>query len=88
MAQIIAFYPVDGKLERHSFDYMIGIHNVEILKEITKENDFHLYRIDKDDQRFCSLLEFIEDYNDEVLDGGWWSISLEMTEEEINEFFN
>lgn len=87
MAQIIAFYPVDGSLERHTFDYCFG-KNVDILTAITKEDDYHLYRLDKDDQRFGSIFEFIEDYNDEVLDGGWWAISLEMTEDEINEFFN
>ena len=83
MKRSLAFYKVDNSLgyERHTFDDIYDDPN-RILKM--------LYNLPDDECRisdlstnlhrtgmFLDLSDLIEDYNDEELDGGWWSVLLE-----------
>ena len=70
---ILAFYKVDNSknYERHTFDMWYDRPQVikEMLSEL-KDDEFHCYDMDNDVDRSI----FQDDYNDEVLDGGWWCV--------------
>jgi hypothetical protein len=75
----LAFYHVDNYkgFERHTFD---GIYNnpkliVRMLLSLNDE-ECHIYYFPED----ADILQ--EDYNDEVLDGGWWMVPLYETEKQ------
>jgi hypothetical protein len=77
----LAFYKVDNSLEygRHEFD-TISDKPEEILEKLRKlpDEEWHLYDISSDSfkSRTLNLCEFVEDYNDEELDGGWWCVMI------------
>jgi hypothetical protein len=74
----IAFYKVNNSkdYERHTFD---GICNQpekieEMLNELP-DDEVRIYDIKVGyDTRMPSLDDFVEDYNNEILDGGWWTV--------------
>jgi len=75
----LAFYRVDNHkgFERHTFD---GIYNnpkliVRMLLSL-KDEESHIYYFPED----ADIMQ--EDYNDEVLDGGWWMVPLYETEKQ------
>ena len=77
---IIAFYKVDNSLnyERHSFDAMCD-EPEKILEMLNKLPGEELKIYDANNYGYAhrvqpNLVDFEEDYNDEELDGGWWSI--------------
>lgn len=75
---ILAFYRVDNShgFERNSFDRIYD-NPSEILSELQKLNDDEVkfYEVATGYQtRLPSLDDFVENYNDEDLDGGWWSV--------------
>ena len=74
MAKFLVFYKVDNSqnYERHTFDYIYD-DGEKIRKMLGKLNDDELkcYNLS------CDLWCFVEDYNDEELDGGWWSFVYE-----------
>jgi len=73
--QFLIFYAVDNSLgfDRHTFD---GIDDKEkIIRKIRAlpDEERHIYALTTDhDARYLNIDEFVEDYNDEILDGGWW----------------
>lgn len=70
---ILAFYKVDNSKEygRNTFDMWCDRPQVikEMLSELSNEE---LIMYDMDDKYDIIALE--NDYNDEVLDGGWWCV--------------
>ena len=83
---ILAFYAVSNSMdyERHSFDYDNS--DLETYKKLLSlnEDDVRMYSEDTSVQQHLDLNEFVYDYNDEYLDGGWWCIKLHLTKEEID----
>ena len=72
---ILAFYRVDNSLkyERHTFDY-IAEEPKKILEMLSKLDDEELRIYDMDDK--YDVVDFEVDYNDEILDGGWWCVAI------------
>lgn len=67
----LAFYKVDNSQDygRHTFDSIYD--NPEKIKEmLSKLSDEELRMYDMDSK--YDKEDFEDDYNDEVLDGGWW----------------
>lgn len=83
MRKYLVFYPVENELnyERHSFDLMS---DEEAWKELQKLESARVYDMTRSDRngQMLDLGDFVEDYNDEELDGGWWSIILTLPEEQ------
>ena len=74
----IAFYTVDNHLNygRHEFD-AIWDNPDEICEKIAKLNDDELRVYDLSTAYQSpgpNVCDFMEDYNDELLDGGWWCV--------------
>lgn len=75
---IIAFYRVKNSKDygRHEFDYIYDQKD-KIMERLGKLDDDEWCAYDT--TRFCgngspNMLDFQEDYNDEMLDGGWWCV--------------
>lgn len=80
MKRFLVFWPVENPNEigRHDFE---GMADTEIWKALP--NNSRVYDLDKaDGHGKCPDMEnFTEDYNDEELDGGWWSTVVIVPEE-------
>lgn len=83
MKRFLAFYKVDNSLgyERHTFDSLYDEPSKirEMLDKLPDE-ECRIYDLNTNTFRsgmFLDLSDLIEDYNDEELDGGWWSVLLE-----------
>lgn len=93
MITIIAFYPVSGKFDRHSFDTTELDEAFKTLLNERKNEGIKIYYIGNDMDRclkskleqagIFSQLEMECDYNDEELDGGFWMNVMPLLEEEI-----
>ena len=74
MAKFLIFYKVDNSkgYGRHTFDNIYDNERkiVEMLNELN-DDEFKIYNLSTD------MGFFVEDYNDEELDGGWWSFAFE-----------
>ncbi len=76
----LAFYKVDNSLdyERHTFDY--AKNNQEILDMLHQlpEDEYRIYDFDDPDRKrgVIDSIDFQEDYNNEIYDGGWWCVVL------------
>lgn len=70
---LIAFYAVNNRLNygRHEFDNIYD-NPEEILERLSKLGDEELRIYDM--SRILDIYDFQEDYNDEMLDGGWWCV--------------
>ena len=83
MRKYLVFYPVGNELNygRHAFDLMT---DEEAWKELQKLEGAGVYDMTRSDRRgrMLDMCDFIEDYNDEELDGGWWSIILTLPDEQ------
>ena len=69
----LAFYKVDNskKYERHTFDMWCD--RPQVIKEMLSElSDDELRIYDLDNKFDSDYLQ--DDYNDEILDGGWWCV--------------
>ena len=79
---LLAFYKVNNalKYERHTFDYIYDKPE-EILEKLRKlpEEEYKIYDLSTTSTSVMhyTLGDFVEDYNDEILDGGWWSIIIQ-----------
>lgn len=86
MGKYLVFYPVTNELgfERHTFDLMT---DEEAWKELQKLEGARVYDMTRSDRngQMLDMGDFVEDYNDEELDGGWWSIILTLPEEQDEE---
>ena len=74
----LAFYKVvnSQNYERHTFDDIYDKPK-EILKKLSllKDDEWRTYNV-RYSSRVAGIWDFMEDYNDEELDGGWWCIVL------------
>jgi len=70
---ILAFYKVDNSknYERHTFDMWYDRPDV-IKKMLSELSDEELRMYDMDNKFDYDYLQ--EDYNDEILDDGWWCV--------------
>lgn len=86
----IVFYAVSNSngYERHSFD--LDESNYETFKKILvmDSEECRIYCMDNDLQMHQDLREFVYDYNDELLDGGWWCTYLYLSKEEVTRAWN
>ena len=69
----LAFYRVDNSQEydRYTFD---GMKEGAIKEKLSSLSDDELRIYDMDNE--YDMSDFMCDYNDELLDGGWWCIVL------------
>lgn len=69
----LAFYKVDNSknYERHTFDILFD-RPQEIKRMLSELNDDEFLCYDMDNNIDRSI--FQDDYNDEILDGGWWCV--------------
>lgn len=67
------FYPVDNKegYDRHYFDYMSDSDTAEMLGKVDGVRIYNLELNTYCSKELC-LCDLQEDYNDELLDGGYW----------------
>lgn len=81
MKTLIAFYKVDSEFDRHSFDTMDDNEIYEKLSQMST-NDCVIYDLstNKGTGKELDLADFERDYNDELLDGGWWTKVLVINE--------
>lgn len=86
MKRFLAFYKVDNSLgyERHTFDDIYDKPD-KILERLVElpDDEFRIYDLNTNLNRtgkFLDISDLVEDYNDEELDGGWWSVLLEYSE--------
>lgn len=79
---VLAFYSVDGNYGRDSFDgYNTNAKEdcIEIVKKLNEGSYVRYYDMNTDSQSTMASFnrnEFVNDYNDEMLDGGYWCICL------------
>ena len=81
-AMILAFYKVNNSLAygRHEFDKFYDQPEL-IVEKLNKlpEDEVKFYDTDHfgyGNVPSPNLADFVEDYNDEELDGGWWVIAI------------
>lgn len=85
---VLVFYPVDCSYGRDSFDAFDTDKKedcISIYKSLRNVIGIHLYDMGTDSRNTratMSRAEFIEDYNDEMMDGGYWCISLNAINDE------
>ena len=75
MKKILAFYPVTNSAtaDRNHFDSMNPEEAYSVLKSMPEARLYDLTRNDRTGQ-MLDMQDFVEDYNDEIFDGGWWSV--------------
>ena len=79
---VLVFYPVDCSYGRDSFDVFDTDKKedcISIYKSLRNVIGIHLYDMGTDSRNTratMSRAEFSEDYNAEMMDGGYWCISL------------
>ena len=83
MRKYLVFYPVENelKIERHTFDLMT---DEEAWEELCKVEGVRIYDLTRSNRNgsMLDMGDFVEDYNDEELDGGWWSVILTLPDEQ------
>ena len=85
---VLAFYSVDGNYGRDSFDgYNTNAKEdcIEIVKKLSEGTYVRYYDMGTDSQSTMASLnrnEFVNDYNDEMMDGGYWCICLNAINDE------
>lgn len=81
MKTLLAFYRVDSDFDRHSFDV---ISDEKAYQALSKMGDEYCKIYDlstnKGTGKELDLADFERDYNDELLDGGWWTKVLVINE--------
>ena len=75
----LAFYKVNNSkgYERHTFDNIYDQPNkIQKMLDELQYDEVKIYDISKASYstREPSLLDFVEDYNNEELDNGWWTV--------------
>ena len=86
MKRLLVFIPVtnENNLDRTALG---NLTDLEVWKKLP--NNAMVYNLDKNTapkDKYPGILDFVENYNDKVFDGGWWSTVLEIPEEEIIAF--
>lgn len=78
---LLAFYAVYNRLDydRHTFDSIYDKPE-EILEKLKMlpEAEYRIYDLSttSTNTKNYTLGDFVEDYNNEMLDGGWWTIAI------------
>lgn len=74
----LAFYKVNNSLnyERDTFDFRDDYEILEMLNELPLD-EWVSYNLDYRERGCNGAREFENDYNDEILDGGWWCVILD-----------
>ncbi len=69
----LAFYKVDNSknYERHTFDMLCD--RPQVIKEMLSELSDEELRMYSMDNKY-DIIALEDDYNDEVIDGGWWCV--------------
>ena len=69
----LAFYKVDNSQDfaRHTFDGMEGEEIGRMLSRLSDE-ELRVYDTENNDD----MVYLVEDFNDEILDNGWWCIEI------------
>lgn len=96
MAKFAIFYSVGNKVnaDRHTFDDMSDAEIMQFFSDHQYDEniDFRIYNLSDADNYRCMfwqcLSEFIEDYNNEDLDGGWWCINVSLTTKKAQEILS
>ena len=84
------FYPVDNSKEydRHTFDGMKPEEAAKLLLDLKDSGECVPY-YDMNDKhpngRFLNMEDFVDNHNDEDLDGGFWSVRLDVSYEKMRE---
>lgn len=81
MKRLLIFIPVDNEqdLDRTQLGKLT---DQEVWAKLP--SNAMVYNLDKtivSRDQYPGMMNFVEDYNDEVFDGGWWSTVLELPEE-------
>lgn len=69
----IAFYKVDNPLgfDRHTFDYKDSEEIKSHLQQLKDAGgEVEIFNLED----ILSIYSFVEGYNDEIFDGGWWCV--------------
>jgi hypothetical protein len=78
---LLAFYKVNnsGGYRRHTFDGLFGEPEkiLEMFKRLP-EDEYRIYDINEknESKEHLTLGDFVEDYNDEILECCWWCIPI------------
>jgi hypothetical protein len=83
----LIFYKVDNEKEydQHTFDNVDGDKALEMLEKLPA-NEYKAYEITTGIAvTNITLADFVKDYNNEELDGGWWSTIID---KKVKENFN
>lgn len=95
MLHFIAFFSVDNELEIGRGEINALCNNKEIVELIKKLQDSNEYvKIYNLSETGCntllpSIIDLVNDYNDEELDGGMWSINFDWEDEKsLVEYLN
>ena len=85
MKRMLVFYPVSNAkgYDRHYFECVSAEEACKLLSELEGTKFYDMQGFDRHG-RIPDMEDFVEDYNDEELDGGWWTIILELPD---NYFF-
>lgn len=81
---LLVFYKVDSKFERHSFDGFDTTNKdeaMQILQQVLQTKNYHIYDLNGNGKYCNDAYDFEVDYNDTLLDGGYWSIVLKSLDE-------
>lgn len=95
---ILVFYPVDSDVERVDYDDVLRLLNIEGMEDSAKAlrsiveragiSTLHIFDMSvpfTTSSGIGGYNDMVEMYNDEDLDGGYWSIPLNLTQETIVE---
>lgn len=95
---VLVFYPVDSNVERVEYDDVLRLLNIDGMEDSAKALRSIVERVSADTLHIFDMNvpfttargiggynDMVEMYNDEDLDGGYWSIPLNLTQETIVE---
>lgn len=95
MLHFIAFFPVDNELEIGRGEINALCDNkeiVELIKKLQNSNEYvSIYNLSETgcNTLLPSIIDLVNDYNDEELDGGMWSINFDWEDEKsLVEYLN
>lgn len=82
--RLMMFYPVTGDNDRYEYD----MDGREVLEKVKDDDSVRIYDIDNNSRFFMNMLDFEDNYNDELLDGGYWMTLITVSENDFKEIFN
>lgn len=81
----LVFYPVVNSLNWDRYTHDDYVDDKKFFSDLMDmEEEFHFYDLSiSSDSLFSNILGFTDVYNDKYLDGGFWSVVLDITQEDI-----